>query len=57
MMCTIMRQAASCIYGLAPFVNDNSMHAEPIEQEKEIISSLKEVCNVYTKSLQVVGKY
>lgn len=22
MMCTIMRQAASCIYGLAPFVND-----------------------------------
>lgn len=42
---------------VAPFVNDNSMHAEPIEQEKEIISSLKEVCNVYTKSLQVVGKY
>ncbi len=22
MMCTIMRQAASCIYGLAPFIND-----------------------------------
>ena len=22
MMCTIMRQAASCIYGLAPFLND-----------------------------------
>lgn len=22
MMCTVMRQAASCIYGLAPFVND-----------------------------------
>lgn len=42
---------------VAPFVNDNSMHAEPIEQEKEIISSLKEVCNVYTRSLQVVGKY
>lgn len=42
---------------VAPFVNDNSMHAEPIEQEKEIISSLKEVCNVYTKSLQVVSKY
>lgn len=42
---------------VAPFVNDNSMHAEPIEQEKEIITSLKEVCNVYTKSLQVVGKY
>lgn len=42
---------------VAPFVNDNSMHVEPIEQEKEIISSLKEVCNVYTKSLQVVGKY
>lgn len=42
---------------VAPFVNDNSMHAEPIEQEKEIISYLKEVCNVYTKSLQVVGKY
>lgn len=42
---------------VAPFVNDNSMHAEPIEQEKEIIFSLKEVCNVYTKSLQVVGKY
>lgn len=42
---------------VAPFVNDNSMHAEPIEQEKEIISSLKEICNVYTKSLQVVGKY
>lgn len=22
MMCTVMRQAASCIYGLAPFLND-----------------------------------
>ena len=22
MMCTIMRQASSCIYGLAPFMND-----------------------------------
>ena len=22
MMCTVMRQAASCIYGLAPFMND-----------------------------------
>lgn len=36
---------------VAPFVNDNSMHTQPIEQEKEIIKSLSSVCQVYTKSI------
>ena len=39
---------------VAPFVNDNSMHTEPIEQEKTIIKSLSTVSNVYTKSIHVL---
>lgn len=39
---------------VTPFVNDNSMHTEPIEQEKTIIKSLSTVSNVYTKSIHVL---
>ena len=36
MMCTIMRQAASCIYGLAPFMNDIvSKRLEQIQEDGE----------------------
>ena len=37
MMCTIMRQAASCIYGLAPFVNDiMNKKLHQIQQDGEL---------------------
>lgn len=42
---------------VAPFVNDNSIHAQPIEQEKDIINSLSSVSKVYTKSLQVINNF
>ena len=38
MMCTLMRQAASCIYGLAPFVNDLvSKRLTQIQTDGELI--------------------
>ena len=42
---------------VAPFVNDNSMHTQPINDEKVIIDSLSKVCNVYTKSIYVLDKF
>ena len=36
---------------VAPFVKDNSMHTQPIKQEKDIIDSFSKVSNVYTKSI------
>lgn len=39
---------------VAPFINDNSMHNEPIEQEKIITEALKPLCNVYKKSTDVI---
>lgn len=39
---------------VAPFVNDNSMHTKPIEQEKTIIELLSTISNVYTKSIHVL---
>ena len=37
MMCTIMRQAASCIYGLAPFMNDIIKHRmSQIQEDGEL---------------------
>ena len=42
---------------VAPFVNDNSMHTEPIEQEKSIIDLISKICNVYTKSIHVLKKF
>lgn len=42
---------------VAPFVNDNSMHASPIKQEKEIIEKLSKVCTVHKKSLHVLEKF
>lgn len=37
---------------VAPFVKDDSMRAEPIEQEVEIIEKLAKVSNVYNGSMQ-----
>ena len=37
---------------VAPFVKDNSMHAQPIEQENDIMKALAKVCNVYNGSIQ-----
>lgn len=42
---------------VAPFVKDNSMHTQPIEQEKDIIDSLSKVCKVYTKSIHVLDNF
>ena len=42
---------------VAPFVNDNSMYTEPIDQEKIIIELLSKICNVYTKSIHVLEKF
>ena len=42
---------------VAPFVKDNSMHTQPIVQEKNIIDSLSKVCRVYTKSIHVLEKF
>lgn len=42
---------------VAPFVNDNSMHTQPIAQEDYIRSRLLKVCNVYTKSIQVLENF
>lgn len=42
---------------VAPFVKDNSMHTQPIEQEKDIIDSLSKVCKVYTKSTHVLDNF
>lgn len=39
---------------VAPFVNDNSMYTEPIEQENDIIKSLSTISKVYTKSIHVL---
>ena len=39
---------------VAPFVKDNSLFTQPIEQEKEIIKELSKVSNVYTKSIDVL---
>lgn len=41
----------------APFVKDNSMHTQPIEQEKNIINSLSKVSNIYTKSIHLLEKF
>lgn len=57
MMCTIMRQAASCIYGLAPFLNDivsrklsqiqedGELYAEDIELNSEFENSIYELAD------------
>ena len=37
---------------VAPFVKDNSMHAQPIEQENDIMKALARVSNVYNGSIQ-----
>lgn len=42
---------------VAPFVKDNSMHTEPIEQEKKIIEELSKVSKVYTKSIYVLQQF
>lgn len=42
---------------VAPFVKNNSMHTQPIEQEKEIIDSLSKVSNVYTKSIHFLKNF
>ena len=42
---------------VAPFIIDNFMHTQPIEQEKEIINSLSKVSNIYTKSIHVLKKF
>lgn len=42
---------------VAPFVNDNSMHASPIKQEQEIIDILSRYCTVHKKSLDVLKKF
>ena len=42
---------------VAPFVKDNSMHTQPIVQEKNIIDSLSKICRVYTKSIHVLKKF
>ena len=40
------------IGNVAPFVKDNSMHAQPIEQENDIMKALAKVSNVYNGSMQ-----
>ena len=57
MMCTIMRQAASCIYGLAPFVNDivnkkltqiqqdGELYEEDIELNSDLENSIFELAD------------
>lgn len=42
---------------VAPFVKDNSMHTQPIEQEKDIMDALSKVSNVYTKSIHLLKKF
>lgn len=42
---------------IAPFVKDNSLFTQPIEQEKEIIKELSKVSNVYTKSIDVLKTF
>lgn len=42
---------------VAPFVNDNSMHASPIDQEEVIREKLSKVCNVYKKSTHVLEQF
>ena len=61
MMCTIMRQAASCIYGLAPFVNDivnkkltqiqqdGELYEEDIELNSDVENSILELADELAK--------
>lgn len=61
MMCTIMRQAASCIYGLAPFVNDivnkrllqiqqdGELYEEDIELNSDLENSIFELAYELSK--------
>lgn len=42
---------------VAPFVNDNSMHASHIEQEDIIIDKLSKLCNVYKKSTYALKQF
>lgn len=42
---------------VAPFINDNSIHTKPIDEEKNITDLLSQVSNVYTKSIHVLDKF
>lgn len=52
MMCTIMRQASSCIYGLAPFMNDIvSRKLSQIQEDGELYEYDFEINNDFENSL------
>lgn len=52
MMCTIMRQASSCIYGLAPFMNDIvSKKLSQIQEDGELYEYDLELNNDFENSL------
>ena len=42
---------------IAPFIDNNSLHTEPNNQEKEIIQKLSKICNIYKKSIDVIKNY
>lgn len=42
---------------VAPFVDDDSMHAAPIEQENEIIELLSSYATIYKRSTEVLKQY
>lgn len=68
MMCTIMRQAASCIYGLAPFVNDivdkklsliedGELYESDVEIDSDLVNSVFELADELATLTEKLPEY